>query len=453
VGVRGILMAAFFLGSLPVCFFRPFYGLILWTIVAFVNPQAYIWGAGNLPWAQMVIIPTIAGTLIFARHEWSALKTRESLLIMALGVWFTITTVVSVNHPVFMHHASDTLDRWTQVSKILLVTMLTIPMVNSLQRLRNFVLVVSGCFGLFVLKTLPFIVMTGGGDRLYGPPDSMIADNNDFGLALNMTLPLFFFLAQSESRPWVKRFFGFLFIITIPAVLFTYSRGALIGLVVVGALMFLHLPMRSRLVLTPVILLGLALALWFAPDSWQKRMNSIGNFSTDGSAQGRLNAWQYALNLTADYPLTGGGFATFTRELYDRYSPKATSLVLTAHSVYFQVLADQGYVGLLLYLTLLGSAFLTASRLVKWAKLCGDEMVMHYGNMFRFSLVGFATSGAFLSRAYFDYFFTIVACIAILKYLAFKQWAHSADEENTAIEDEQGDGQLIPAREEAPGWS
>ena len=75
----------------------------------------------------------------------------------------------------------------------------------------------------------------------------MIADNNDFGLALNMTLPLYFYLAQTEHKRWLKRLFAALFVMTIPAIFFTYSRGALVGLAAVVMLMFL----QSRRRFTP----------------------------------------------------------------------------------------------------------------------------------------------------------------------------------------------------------
>lgn len=451
MGLRGIVLAAFFLGSLPFCFFRPFYGLVLWTIVAFVNPHAYTWGAETLPWAQMVIIPAMLGILVFRRHGWAALRSREAMLIIALGLWFTITTVISINTPLFMHHADDTVQRWSLVSKILLVTILTIPTVNTFSRLRMFVLVIAGCFGLFVLKSLPFIAMTGGSQRLYGPPNSMIADNNDLGLALNMTLPLFFFLAQTESKPWLKRLLIFLVLATIPAILFTYSRGALVGLLSIGVLMFVHLPMRQRLLLTPVILVGVLVAALFAPVSWHDRMKSIGDYSEDRSAQARLSSWKYAINLAGDYPVTGGGFATFTRQLYAQYAPEGTGHAYTAHSVYFQLLAEQGYVGLFLYLTLLGSAFWTASRLSKRAKEYDDTVVVRYANMFRFSLVGFATSGAFLSRAYFDYFFCIIACIIILRQVAFEEWSQDGLDEDGATQVYES-GEYVFPHQEVTHW-
>ena len=43
--------------------------------------------------------------------------------------------------------------------------------------------------------------------------------------------------------------------------------------------------------------------------------------------------------------------------------------------------------------------------------------------MLRFALIGFLVSGAFLGRAYFDFFFSIVACVAILRQLCLAEWA------------------------------
>jgi putative inorganic carbon (hco3(-)) transporter len=442
VGIRDALMAAFILCSVPFCFLRPLYGLALWTIIAFVNPQSYLYGNIDMRWAQMVIVPTIAGTLVFRRGSWGGLRLLQPVLIIVLGVWFSITTLASINNPVFAHHAQDTWQRWSTVSKILGVTLLTIPILDTFERLRTFALILASCFGLFVLKSLPFVVLTGGSQRLYGPPDSMIADNNDFGLALNMTLPLYFFLGQTETRPWLKRTLMLLAVATVPVILFTYSRGALVGLLMTGAVMFVYVPMRQRLLLTPLLLLTTFLGLLFAPDEWRDRMKSIGEYSEDRSAQSRLNAWRYAASLAADYPITGGGFATFTRELFQRYSPPGAREVFTAHSVYFQLLAEHGYTGLFVYLMLLFSSYLAAAKLVKQARRIGDPIVMRYANMFRFSLIAFATSGAFLSRAYFDYFFCIVACIVVLKILARQHWSmadqYDEDEENSDAEIEPG---------------
>src|SRR6476620_8829277 len=222
--LRGLVLLLFFLASVPACFFSPFYGIILWVIVAFLNPQSYSWAAEIFPWAAAVAVPTMLGMLVFDRN-FGRLASRQVYLLGLLWFWFTVTTFTSMRDPVFIHHAQDTWEKWWFVSKVLLMTLCTVPIVSSFQRLRYLVLTIAACFGFYVLKSLPFVIITGGVHRLYGPDRSMIADNNDFGLALNMTLPLYFFLAQTEPKRTMKAFIAFLFVITIPAIFFTYSRG------------------------------------------------------------------------------------------------------------------------------------------------------------------------------------------------------------------------------------
>ena len=252
--LRSITLLTFLVLSLPACFIRPFYGILLWTILAFANPQSYVWGVRDIAWAQMVAAPTIAGMLLFCPGWTSRLSSREYILTVALGVWFTITTFVSTHTALFIPHAPETMYRWQLVSKILLMTLVTMLIVRSFEQLRILAIVIAGCFGFFVIKSIPSLVLGGGNFRMYGPPQSMIADNNEFGLALNMTLPLFFFLAQCESNPRVRRLFWGLTFLTPPVVFFTNSRGALIGLVVLMLMILVR--SRIRMALIPAVLVG-----------------------------------------------------------------------------------------------------------------------------------------------------------------------------------------------------
>ncbi len=434
MSLRGIVLLLWFIPSIPVCFFRPFYGIAVWTIIAFTSLQWYAWGAATLiPWAMVIAIPTVAGFAVYCSRNWNRFGSRETFLVALLWVWFVVTSVVSVNVPLFEHHSQDTWAHLVLVSKIFLMLFITVGIVDSFARLRIFVIVIASCFGFFVAKSLPFLIRTGGADRVYGPPMSMIADNNDFGLALNMTLPLFFFLAQSESNRWMKRVWGALFVMTIPSIFFTYSRGALLGVVVLMGLMILQLKQRTLLI--PVVLIGTAVMVLLAPQSWKDRMNPSADNMLDKSGQSRINAWTFAVHLIEDYPITGGGFGTFTQPLFALYAPDPTD-VHGPHSIYFGILGEHGIPGLLLFLALIGSCFYSTHELVKWARLHGDETAVCYANMFRFSLVGFLTSGLFLGRAYFDYFYTIIACIVVLKKVCFEAWREQEAEEEY-IEEEQ----------------
>jgi putative inorganic carbon (hco3(-)) transporter len=422
-----------------VCFIRPMYGIVLWTVVAFLNPHTYTWAAVDLfPWALAVAVPTILGFIVI-EGRWEALQNRNVYLIAVLWCWFTITTYVSTHTPLFAHHAADTWFRWNFVSKVLLMSAMMVPIISNFARLRTLVIVIACCFGFFVVKGVPFLIMTGGAHRLYGPEHSMIADNNDFGLAMNMTMPFYFCLAQTESNPWVRRLFGIVFVMTIPVIFFTYSRGALVGLIATLGFMFLRV--RQRLVLIPVIALGILVAVFFAPDGWKHRMDPTRTDAVDGSAQQRLNAWAYARRLAAEFPVTGGGFGTFTAQLVSRYAPEMKNIRgLGPHSVYFQILAEHGYVGLALYLALLASCFLMARRIIRNARYFDDPVIEKYAIMFQISLIAFVVSGAFLGRAYFDYTFTIAACVAVLDRIAHQEWIHiqeAQEVEPSELESEQ----------------
>src|SRR5262245_34389613 len=95
--LRDGLLLAYFIGSLPVCFFRPFYGIALWVVVSFLNPQSFIWSYGaTFPWALSIGLATLAG---FGLWEFNlrGLKSREAGLILLLWTWFIITSIASTS--------------------------------------------------------------------------------------------------------------------------------------------------------------------------------------------------------------------------------------------------------------------------------------------------------------------------------------------------------------------
>jgi putative inorganic carbon (HCO3(-)) transporter len=431
--MRDIVLLSLLAISLPICLVRPFFGVVLWTLLAFLNPQSFTWGAARQASPALAIaIPTLAGFFICCPN-WKRLICRETLLLLVLWLWFTATAYNANHTAIFADNAANTWFRWNSVSKILLMTLVTIGMVHTWNRLRWLMLTIAFAFGLMVLKTVPFLIVSGGGARLYGPENSMIADNNDFGLALNLVLPFFFFLAKTETRPIVKKIMAICFAATIPAIMFTYSRGALLGLIAV--LLCMLMQARQKAILIPVGILALCFGAFFTPQAWRDRMTNTADGSLDASALSRVNAWTYAWRLASDYPLMGGGFDDFDQELFERYAPNPKD-VHGPHSIYFGVLAEHGFIGLSLYLALVATCFFTLQGIVRKARIQGDARTQHYANLLRFALVGFLVSGAFLGRAYFDFYFTIVACVVILRHLSQSEWnEHLEADEQTEISD------------------
>jgi probable O-glycosylation ligase (exosortase A-associated) len=334
-----------------------------------------------------------------------------------------VTTLNSVDTPELAEKAADAWFRWGFVSKILLMAVVSVAIINSRARLRWLLLTIAGSFGLLVFHALPGMILSGGNYRVYGPDNSMVADNNAFGLALVMALPFFFFMAKTESDRRLKWLLGLAFVASIPAIFFTYSRGALVGLLAVSACMLLI--SKQKALLIPVALLAFLFAAFVAPQKLRDRMSQTTN-TAEASAMSRLNSWTYCWNLANAYPVMGGGFEAYTPALFAIYAPNPKD-VHGPHSIYFGVLLEHGFVGFFLYFLLVAHCFVVLHRIVRLARLHGDEQSAHYADMLRFSLVGFLASGAFLGRTYFDFYFMIVACIAILKRLCYEEWAASAD--------------------------
>ena len=140
MGVRDVIVLGFFGASVPFCFFRPFYGVSLWIVIAFLNPHRFAWAAQEYPIAMAIAVPTILGLLCFSR-DWKALRTREFGLLVLLWGWFTVTSVAAANNPMFVHHIGDTWEKWGFVSKVMLMTGVIMAVVDSFSRLRTLVLV------------------------------------------------------------------------------------------------------------------------------------------------------------------------------------------------------------------------------------------------------------------------------------------------------------------------
>jgi probable O-glycosylation ligase (exosortase A-associated) len=163
------------------------------------------------------------------------------------------------------------------------------------------------------------------------------------------------------------------------------------------------------------------------PPAWFDRMESIGAALEDRSFQGRLLAWEFAVNVANDR-LTGGGFtATEIPRFFQFYSPDAAEFgkpLAAAHSIYFQVLGDHGYVGLALYLMLLGAAALN----LQWVRtrtrgIAELRWAFQLASALQVSLLAYLVTGAALSMAYTDLLMALLALTVGVKRVARRRLA------------------------------
>lgn len=427
--MRDLLVVAIVLGSAPFCLISPYIGVLMWYWVTYFNPHRFTWSyAYDFPVALVIAVPTLLGTM-FAKKSFRSLLTAESLLLFALWAWYIATFLYAYENPYFAGHLDSAKYQLSHITKILLMTFVTILVVNTRERLKGVLLVTALSLGLLALKGSIFGIRTSGEFRVWGPPDSFLADNNAFGLALNMSLPLLYFLTRDVQNRWLRRLLYLCFASAILSVILTYSRGGLVGLLVVLAAIAYR--SKHRLLGTAALILAATSVLALAPAAWMDRMDRMFHGDLDASAEQRIVAWGTAWRFVQDYPITGGGFDTLPDvNVFQRYQPRPLPLgyLSTApHSIYFQLLADQGFVGLLLFLLLIGACFLTLYRIGRAARKIPDgQWMMYYAWMIQISILAFMTSGAFLGFLYLDVIYEMIGAVVVLKILFASELARQA---------------------------
>jgi probable O-glycosylation ligase (exosortase A-associated) len=406
--LRDLFVTAVIFGSLPVILFRPFLGVVMWTWISLMSPHRLAWGfAINLPFAKMVAIVTILALLISPERKRFPV-TRETVLLLLFVLWMIPTTVFALEQE----------QAWVQfekVAKIQLLVFVTMAFMTNKSRLNLFLWMIVLSVGFYGVKGGLFTIRNGGESHVLGPPESFIEDNNHLGLALVMVIPLMRYLQLTQPRRWVRLGLGGAMVLSAIATLGTQSRGAFLGLLAMFA--FLGFKSRGRLAFASVALVMAPFVLGLMPDAWYERMETIYSYDQDESAMGRINAWWFAARLAYDRPLVGGGFEVFTERWFAVYAPKPED-DRDAHSIYFEVLGEQGFVGLFLFVVL----GLLVWRACAWINrhamdVAGMEWASDLARTCQVSLVGYATAGAFVGLAYFDLYYNVIALIVVTKLL------------------------------------
>ena len=411
--MRDYVLTAFIFAILPVCLVRPWLGIIAWYWLGIMNPHRNTWDfAFTMPFAMLIGGATFIG-LLFARDRRSIPWNREIILMVVLMVYFTFTTL-------FAWAPTEAWVQWEKVFKIVLMTLMTTVFIYGHDRIRVLLWTIVISIGFYGVKGFFFVLRSGGAERVQGPDGSFLEGNTFIGLAFNMVVPLMIFMARTEQRPWLKKFLYAMATLTIVSTVFTYSRGAYLGLVVILPLIFLSA--QKKIIAACILIPAALLAPLVLPDTVFQRADKIENYEQDGSANQRLQSWTVAWNLAKDRPVTGAGFEfeySPDEGRWLQYGSEQYTWALqhssAAHSIYFQVLGQHGFVALLLFVALLFGALISLRQTKRLTLSSKDAAwVANYASCLQIGLVGYMVSGAFLSSAYFDLAWLYFALTAIL---------------------------------------
>lgn len=387
---------------------RPFSGVLLWGWFTIMNPHQEAYGfARTFPFNAIIAVLTMGAWMMSKEPKLPRYNIIYPLIFIFI-VWITINSFFAVL-------PSWSWPLWDRTWKIYAFGIIAATLTLNKNRFHSLMWIVVISIGYYSFKGGVFTLMTGGNYHVFGPPSTIIGDNNQLALAVVMTLPFMNYLYFNSERIYVRFILIFGGIFSVITVLGSYSRGGVIALSALAVMFWL----RSRRKV--VSLLALAAfggpALLFMPDSFYERVHSIVNYNQDASVIGRFDAWKVAYFYARDHFPFGAGFAgPQLNFVFDYYLPGAENHA--AHSIYFQVLGENGFVGLFIYLLILMFAYFNIIWIIRRSRgVDGLEWAHDLGWAMLLSMASFCIGGAALSMAYYDIFILIICLSGALRTL------------------------------------
>ena len=385
---------------------KPQVGILSWLWLSVMNPHKLSYGwITTFPLLDLVVAVTLLSAFI---NNKSMMKVRSHPILWMLGLfylWTTLTTLFSVV-------PDQSFEDWLNFTKTLLLVLMILLFMNSRHWTIALIAVFILSIGFTGLKGGVFTVLTGGGNRVWGPPGTAWGDNNGVSVAMLMVIPITLACRQLFQDKWLKYVVSGTSASFFFCLLGTQSRGGLVGLL--GMLSYLVFRSNKKIISLILTLIVLFASLLMMPDSWKDRMDSIQN-PTDRSSQTRLIQWQYAIDIAGERPFFGNGFDAYKYKPYYYKYVAHLDANRNVHSNYFQVLGDQGYIGLAMYLIIGVSLVQVAHRHSKRVSHRRD-LKWEKGALaaIQFSIVGFAFNGLTVNMAYLDLYYYLLTFVMLL---------------------------------------
>lgn len=419
--MRDLVVTLIIFGSLPYTLKHTYIGVLTWSWIAYMNPHRLAYGfAKDFPFAYIIAIVTII-SFIFNREKKTFPKNSLVFVWLAFLAWMIVTTIFAIFPDI-------SLIPLIKIYKIQLFAILTVLLMNSIDRINKLIWVIVISLSYYGVKGGIFTILHGGHNTVWGPESSFIEGNNELALALLMVIPLMNYLRFITKNKWIQRGLLVGMVLVGLSALGSQSRGALLAAI---AMLFLFWQKsKSKTPTAIAILIVASAAVMFMPESWHKRMDTIETYEEDASAMGRINAWEAAFNLAADRIFGGGIDGINTASIYELYAPNPFDKHV-AHSIYFQILGDHGFIGLALFLLMGLLVWHMASRTIKDSNHIEELSDLNMlARMLQASLLAYFTGGAFLSLAYFDLYYHLIILVLLTSHMVSE---YRRSEENKRI--------------------
>ncbi|MHA3791053.1 putative O-glycosylation ligase, exosortase A system-associated [Sphingomonas sp. YL-JM2C] len=356
--MRDLFLIGFLVAILLAGFRRPFLFVCAYVYVDIVSPQRISYYLlSSVPVSLIVFIAAFLGWAINDDKSLSKPTPRQVLLILLL--LYCGYTTLTADYP------DAALEKWDWVWKALVFSIF-MPM-TLYTRIR-----IEGVL-LFMLLCLSSIAVVGGAKTLaggggYGTLNLMVANNSGMYESSTISafaicsIPLILYMAKYSTivRPTIfsRLYWYALAFACLLIPIGTQTRTGLLCIVLAGVL---ELRATKRRFLYIGIIAAITTAgIPFLPKTYTQRMDTIQGYKGDASASTRLAVWKWTLDYSKSHPF-GGGFEAYrgNKLTIDMSYRTADGTVVSVvgydagrsfHNAYFEMLGEQGYPGLALFL-------------------------------------------------------------------------------------------------------
>ena len=390
----------------PVAILYPAAGFVAWVWFSIESPHEMVYSfAAGKPLSSVIAVATLVGWVL---HRGDKRWPGDAVpwLVLFLYVWISFNQL-------FVPFREYSYDYWNLFSRTFIEIFLAFFLLNTKARIQGVVWAMIIGLGFYGVKGGAFTIITAGHSLVWGPPGTQIADNNQLALAVVMVLPLVYYAMRSTVQRWLRVALGIAIVLQVIMVFGTYSRG---GVIALGTMMFIVWLRSDRKFLYAILGCALlAVGLSIMPSEFWARLHTLQNVEGDSSFMGRVEAWRVAIDYATDhFPFGAGYYALQLPELFHAYLPQAAPHA--AHSIYFQVLGEHGFIGFALYIAALFFGLRNAWIVIRQTRgQPGLEWAHDLADMSRVSLIAYLLGGAALSVAYFDGYLLQFAILSNLR--------------------------------------
>lgn len=298
----------------------------------------------------------------------------------------------------------------------LLLYYVIVRQVTTLARLRAVMLTLI-LVHLVTLGLYPNVILEPEARHTLG--GSFLGDGNDFAWSVCVVIPFALFLASSSERKGWKYFYYGVFVLLMLAVVGTQSRGSSIALL--SAICYLASQSKERVLALTGLAALIAVVAAFAPTTYFERLETVTDWRTEGSAQGRILAWKTATSMALDHPITGVGAGHYSVKFGFEYKPDGyRGPYLNTHSIYFTMLAEFGFPGLVVLVALTLGNIMRNQRLIgalRRTDTSATAVTRKLMTAMQASLIGYMVAGAFLSGVFYPHLFVLAALMESARYI------------------------------------